>query len=93
MSGGTVASEAMSNFALGALEVLLFEEIPDKEVIAVGHWALEVAPRIACLHDHLPLESLPLCEILFAQEDFEVVFGREGLFTASVWAFDWELVH
>ena len=93
MLGGTVASEAMSNFALRALEVLLLEEISDNEVIAVGLWAREVAPRITSLHDHPPLELLPFCEVFLVQENFNVIFCREGFFTTNIWAFDWELVH
>jgi len=93
VSGCTVASETMSDFALRALEVLLFEEISDQKVIAVWLRALEVASRITSLKDHLPLEPLPFSKVLLVQENFEVVFSGERLFTTNVWAFDWELVH
>ena len=93
MPGGSVASEAMNDFTLWAFKILLFVEVSDEEVIAVRHRALEVAPRITSLHDHLPFESLPFGKVLLVQENFEVIFCRKRFFTTNVRAFDWELVH
>ena len=73
MPGGSLTSKAMRNLALRALKRLLFSILPDQKVVAVSRWTLKVAPRITCLHNHLPLESLPLSEILLAQELFEVI--------------------
>ena len=93
MPGGTMTSEAMSDFALWASECLLLPVVPDNEVIAVSRRTLKIVPRKTSLHNHLPLESLPFSKTFFVQEHFKVILRRQRVFTARVWALYRKLAH
>ena len=79
MADGASALEAVSDFAGRALVRLQALVLEGAEIVTVVRAALKVGSGIAGLHDHFPLKSLPPVELLLVQEDFEVVFGLEGV--------------
>ena len=68
MSSGRPTFEAVGDFAVRALVILYVCIFEHDEVVTVVCAAFKVVSRVAGLHNHLPLESLPFIKLLLAQE-------------------------
>ena len=77
MFGGCPALEALGNLADWALERLLVFVFLNNEVVTVGRGTFNVVSRVASLHNHFPLKSLPSLKILLVQKPFKVIFCRK----------------
>ena len=77
MFGGCPALEALGNLANWALERLLVFVLLSDEVVTVGRGTFNVVSRVASLHNHFPLKSLPSLKILLVQKPFKVIFCRK----------------
>ena len=74
MSSCSPALEALGYLTDWALESLLILVLLSDKVVTVGRGAFKVVSRVASLHYHFPLKSLPPVKILLVQKQFQVVF-------------------
>ena len=93
MAGSRPAFEAVSDFTVRALVILYVCILKRAKVVAVVCTAFKVSSRVAGLHNHFPLESLPSFKLLLAKEHLEVIFGLECDRAALIWAPDGKLAH
>ena len=77
MFGGCPALEALGNLADWAFERLLVFVLLSDEVVTVGRGTFNVVSRVASLHNHFPLKSLPSIIILLVQKPFKVILCRK----------------